>query len=168
MTIQAKGKYVRGGPRQRPVILDMPDGMKVTLRDQKPLLRLKQLELEDGFTIEDLVELLDSYVFFWSGEEQGFATSAKYEEELRALIRVRTADLFKVKDAEPLFCSKNSGGPRAASGKPSIRGRHTFVRAGAYKGPISSVREVVFQNGVLLPNSTQVRLPDQARFTPLF
>jgi hypothetical protein len=111
LIILAMGEYVRGKPRSLPKTLTMRDGSKVVLRDQEPLLRPGQLGLEPGFTLEDLVEMLDSHVFFWTKEGEGLATSKKYENEKRALLRVPTDALFRSNFGEPLFSRVNSGGP---------------------------------------------------------
>lgn len=165
LIIRARGTYEASPPRQSAESLQVPDG-QVQLRDQLPLLKKGQLVL-DGITIEELVELLDSHVYFWPSDNDGLASSTKYANEHLALIRVPTADLFKL-NQRPAFCEFNSGGPRATNGKGSRRTRNLFRRAPAFKEPISRVKEIVFHSKAMLPNSAEVRRHGTASFSPLF
>jgi hypothetical protein len=167
LSVQASGKYERGEPRAEMTALKMPDGTTVIIRDQEPLRRKGQLALEPGFSIEDLVEMLDSHIFFWTDEKQGLATSGKYATESRALLRVPTTDLFQANGNNALFSRVNSGGPRASKGKPSCRGRNTLLRPGAFKGPVCDVKEVAFPERVFLPPTTEVRMDGATRFVRL-
>lgn len=165
LIIRARGNYEASQPRRCSEMLLMPNG-QVQLRDQLPLLRKGQLVL-DGITMEELVEMLDSHVFFWASNTEGLAASTKYAAEQLALIRVPTADLFKL-NQRPAFCEFNSGGPRASKGKGSRRGRDLFRSASAFKESISRVREIVFNSKAVLPNSTNVRRHRETTFSRLF
>lgn len=164
--IEAEGTYTRRAPRATRQNLQLPNGSIRVLRDQEPLLREGQLELEPGFTIEALVELIDSHVFFWPRLDGGLSTSAKYEQEERVTLRVPTVDLFKDNQL-PFFCEFNSGGPRAGNGHGSPRGPKLFVGPGAFRGPVSAVKEIVFRDRAVLPASTAVLTETTRRWLPL-
>lgn len=161
-----EGSYTHRSPRATRQHLQLPNGSIRVLRDQKPLLRRGQLELEPGFTIEALVELIDSHVFFWPKLDGGLSNSSKYADEERVTLRVPAVDLFKVNPV-PYFCGFNSGGPRAVNGRGSPRGPGLFVGPGAFRGPVSDVREIVFRNHALLPESTAVLTEPVGRWLPL-
>ncbi|MBK7862489.1 MAG: hypothetical protein IPJ65_28555 [Archangiaceae bacterium] len=166
LIILAEGSYRQTEPRAMGRTLSI-DGHNVQLRDQAPLLVKGQLELEGGFSMTDLVTLLDAHVYFWPDVGSGLSTSAKYRGEDFALIRVSTWSMFK-RNGTALFCRVNSGGPRANNGRPSRRGPDLFQQASAFSGTVSKVEEVVFQKQANLPDNAEVSLDGGQTFTPLF
>ena len=166
LIIQAEGKYTPRPPRARRQELQFKDGSVRVLRDQEPLLRKGQIELEQGFTMEALTELIDSHVLFWPRDADGLTTSSKYQDEERATLRVPTADLFGA-NALPMFCRYNSGAGRASGGRPSPRGPKLFVGPGAFHAPVSAVREVAFKTDAVLPETTTVSVGSESRWSPL-
>lgn len=166
LIVEAEGAYVPGPPRTERRSLRAADGSVRVLRDQQPLLKKGQIRLEPGFTIEALVELIDSHVLFWPGLDEGLSTSSKYADEEQATLRVPMGDLFK-SNPLPLFCRVNSGGGRASGGLGSLRGPRLFVGPGAFRDGVSSVKEVAFKNRAVLPPSTEVAQGRDRRFVPL-
>jgi hypothetical protein len=166
LIIQAEGKYAPRLPRACRQELRFPDGSVRVLRDQEPPLRPGQIELERGFTLEALSELIDSHVLFWPREADGLTTSSKYQNEERVILRIPTADLFAA-NALPMFCKYNSGAGRATSGRPSPRGPKLFVGPGAFRAPISAVREVGFKIKAVLPETTTVSVGSESRWSRL-
>src|SRR4051794_8807941 len=65
-------KAGRGPLRQRrhgPLSIDL-DGEAVIIRDQDPLFE-GNIQFEGGWVFTDLLDCLNSYVFFWAGRESG-------------------------------------------------------------------------------------------------
>ena len=162
----AEGKYTQTEPRVDSRTL-LVDGQLIQIRDQAPLLVRGQLQLEDGFTMAQLVALLDDQVYFWPALSLGLSTATKYMDEEFALIRVSTEAMFK-SNSRPRFCRFNSGGPRANGGKPSRRGPDLFHPAQAFRETIARVNEVVFEAQARLPASAEVSLDGGETFVPLF
>lgn len=164
---RAESRYVRSLPRQAQRVLNV-DGEVVVLRDQLPLLN-GQVQLADGFSIVDLVALLDRHVFFWPARVGdaggGFLASPKYAEERTTLLRVRLADLLNAnQNVGPFFCRYNSGAGRMSNGKASPRGPELFAGVAAFDGTPGAVTEVVFRDEVRLPPALDLREPGSAEF----
>jgi len=138
------------------------DGSAVSLRDQKPLLS-GNMELTGGFTFEDVVEALNSRVFFWPGSHEGPTRPgenhfARYVSERPAILRCRFQSLMSANPSlEPLFCPYNSGAPRVVNGSKSPRGPDTFLKACDFPRKASGVVEVTFIDKVLLPQDAELR-----------
>lgn len=133
---------------------------KVWIRDQAPLHR-GNVRLEQGWEFEDLVELLNSMVFFWPGDDQepiayGVRHFERYEGEDLTILRVPFVDMVAANPKNPpLFCKYNSGSPRCSGGKPSPRSRETFASADDAPFSNSNVVEVTFRGTANLPRSTE-------------
>lgn len=88
------------------------NGTNTWLRDQLPLHR-KNVQLEDGFSFEDLVSSLNERVFFWPGHsagpiDYGRRHYARYSSEGPAVLRVPTSSLFLANASRrPLFSCVN-------------------------------------------------------------
>lgn len=136
-------------------------GELLHIRDQAPLKR-GNLTLSADWTFEDVIELLNSRVFFWPGTERGPIPSGerhflRYAEEQVAILRVPTADLLAANPAsEPEFCKWNSGAPRWSRGIRPMRGPDTFVRAPLVSYREREVVELTFAAPVALPSTTMV------------
>lgn len=133
------------------------DGKTVLLRDQRPLFQ-GNIEFQDGWAFEDLLQELNRRVYFWPGTEKGPSAYGlrhfeRYSKtECAWLIRIPTADLFSINEAVvPEFCQYNSGAPRCSGGKKSPRGASTFLPADRFAGTPSDVVEVTFTSAVRLP-----------------
>lgn len=142
--------------------LDVEIGSKVIqLQNQFPL-RAANIAFEGRWNFEDVVECLNSHVFFWPGTERGpiesginhFSSSLWGQRP--AVIRMRTEELFQSNpDATPLFCPYNSGSPRWSHENPSPRGPRTFLPAQEFERTASQVIEVVFFANVCLPKKAE-------------
>lgn len=94
-----------------------------------------QIEFEDGWGLEELVEDLNRRVFFWPGWEHkliehGLNHFKRYRAECPAILRLRFDSLRRHnQEHTPLFCKFNSGSPRSYLGRHSPRGPATFLPA---------------------------------------
>lgn len=133
----------------------------IVVWDQVPLHR-GNLELAAGFSYEDLIEMINKRIFFWSGTARGpikYAIShfERYRAEYPVVLRVEFRSLLDANPmAEPKFCRYNSGSPRCSNGHKSPRGPNTFVPAEKFDLPPSAVVEVTFETAIVLPNETEV------------
>lgn len=129
---------------------------EVQLRDQAPL-HAANIKFTDGWELENLVEVLNSLVFFWPGtargpNDSGLRHYGRYKDEQPVMLRALTSALLKQNPrATPLFCRFNSGSPRFVGGRPSPRGLNTFVNASRFDGTPSEVVELTFIKGIQLP-----------------
>jgi hypothetical protein len=133
---------------------------QVIIRDQDPL-HPGSSALTEGFSFDDLVELLNSFVYFWPGTAKGpndrgrshFARYAKTEDAV--VIRIPTASLFAANPTlTPHASAYNSGSPRCnpqAGGRKSPRGPDTFLPFPAFSHTPSKVIELTFNAPVILP-----------------
>lgn len=135
------------------------NGHRIAIRDQSPL-HAGNIDFADGFTMEDMLTLLNGLVFFWPGTERGpiaygIRHYARYSHERPAVIRVRTERILRNPNSI-LVCQYNSGSPRWNAGRASPRGAATFV--GIEKSVLkpSSVVELVSNSPVSLEESTLV------------
>lgn len=137
------------------------DGEILHIRDQAPLKR-GNLALSSDWMFEDVVELLNSRVFFWPGTARGPVPSGerhflRYADEAVAILRVPTGELFAANpNVVPEFCKWNSGAPRWSRGIQPVRGPSTFGHAAelSYRG--REVVELTFTRPVVLPSGTVV------------
>lgn len=124
------------------------------LRDQRPLYA-GNVDLQGEWEFGDLVEALNSRVFFWPGNDAvpiayGLRHFQRYRSEDAVVLRIATAALFDC-NAEPAFCRYNSGSPRCSGGKGSPRGPQTFVSADVASFSAGQVVEVTFNGHVKIP-----------------
>jgi hypothetical protein len=117
------------------------------------------IAFDPGWNLARLVEYLNGFVFFWPGAtggpiDHGIRHAERYLAvgEHLAFLRIPTESL-PLGDA--LFSSVNSGSPRTANGRKSRRGSETFVPADRFVRSPSQVVEVVFQDSIELPDSTE-------------
>jgi len=133
---------------------------RVLLRDQAPL-HEGNIGFTGEWTFEDLLEDLNSRVFFWPGSqrgpnEYGVRHFEHYAAEHPVMIRVPFDSLRdRNPDRIPLFTKYNTGSPRYSGGRPSPRGPDTFLPAEQCTFPPSKVVEVTFLESVMLPNDSQ-------------
>ena len=139
------------------------EGGRIELRDQQPLVA-GHIDFQDGFSLTDLVNLINQHVFFWPGRESGPIRSGsnhfeRYRHENPFVLRVPTLSLLKVNsECEPLFCRYNSGAPRCSGGKRSPRGMSTYLDSRSFLGTPSQVTEFVVRGAVVLPGDTEVSI----------
>ena len=146
---------------------------RVVIRDQSPL-HAGNIQLEDGRSIGDIVQLLNERVFFWPGGPSspnacGERHFEKYRAEDPAVLRVRTSDvLADPRNTEPEFCRFNSGSPRWSGGRASPRGPSTFAGPAIATCRPSAVVEVTFVGRVHLPEGSAeyCRLSEWAKWQP--
>ena len=138
----------------------MIEQSEVFLTDQKPL-HSGNIVFEGGWELEDLIETLNTFVFFWPGTEEGpngygRGHFTRYRNEQPVMVRAVTEVLLTLNAAvTPLFCPFNSGSPRFSRAMPSPRGPNTFLTAIEFPRPPARVVELVFAGGIQLPGSTQ-------------
>lgn len=148
------------------------DSRQLFLRDQAPL-HAGNIEFEDGWGLEDLVEDLNRRVFFWSGWERGPIPHGenhfeRYKSESPVILRTRFDSLCKHNPKNtPLFCKFNSGAPRRYQGRGSPRGPRTFLPAHACPYTAGCVVEVTFLEAVALPPDTEVSNCPNGGWRPL-
>lgn len=137
------------------------DGQSVVIRDQAPL-HPGNVALGSDWSFEDLVEALNSRVFFWPGNADspisyGLRHFARYQNEPTAIIRVRLLDIVAANpDRNALVCRYNSGSPRCNAGRASPRSSATFIPISAAPWRSGEVVEVTFAPDVRLPPTAQV------------
>jgi len=129
----------------------------IWIRDQMPL-HAGNASLLDGWTFEDLIESLNKRVYFWTGGINGASDYGKrhferYRDERPVILRVATSELFSAnRNRKPHYCKFNSGSPRCSYGLRSPRGPTTFLPSTEVDYRPSDVREVTFENEVVLPD----------------
>lgn len=102
---------------------------------------------------------LNSFVFFRTGKEEGPTGTRqghfkRYVNERPEVLSVPTKCLFKA-NPSPLFSRDNSGAPRYTKGKQIRRGPDTFVVGNAFRYPLFHVVEVVLQEKIILPDTSE-------------
>lgn len=122
---------------------------EIVIRDQAPL-HQGPIQLDDGWSYEDLVNHINQFVFLWPGNGDrlipyGERHFARYAHEDPVIFRFCTADLLAVNGNIPLFSRCNSGAPRCSRGKYAPRGADTFLGADGFGHRPSSVVEVVLK-----------------------
>jgi len=139
----------------------MTDHGHAWLQTQRPL-HAGNIDFRDSYSLEDVVGMLNSKVFFWPGSKAGpidYGTrhlDANKWPSAASMLRVRTIDIFRSAASNPpQFCQYNSGSPRCSKGKKSPRGSNTFSTADYYAKSPGSIKEVVFDDHVDLPVSTE-------------
>lgn len=144
-------------PNKVPLVID---DQQVFIRDQAPLYE-GNIEFTHGWSLHDLIESLNSRVFFWPGTEfgpipHGIRHFNRYQSEYPVILRVRFEALYEInRQREPLFCKYNSGSPRYNQGWPSPRGPNTFLPAETCSYKPSQVVEVTFLEYVVLPDDVE-------------
>jgi hypothetical protein len=137
------------------------NGHECLLRDQAPL-HPGNIALDDDSTFDDVVELLNRFVFFWPGTDAGPSDYGnrhfrRYESERPVVLRVPTADLMRSTTPRSVrLCRYNSGAPRCSGGRKSPRGRSTFIPMADFPDRVGDVVEVVVETSAILPSSTQL------------
>jgi hypothetical protein len=155
------GRYDLLRSRRRRHEKIMVGGTVILVRDQAPLHK-GNLDLPNGYSYEDLIESINSRIFFWPGTAAGPISYGdrhfkRYRAERPVILRVGIESLLRANPAvEPMFCRYNSGSPRCSNGRKSPRGPDTFVTAARFEGIPSSVVEVTFEGALVLPADTTV------------
>ncbi len=147
-------------------------GKQRLLRDQQPLYA-GNIEFEDSHKFEDVVAMLNRYVFFWPGKEDGPSDYGvrhfqRYQSERPVVIRIRTKDALKGSRRDGLrLCAYNSGAPRCSAGRKSPRGPETFLPLSEFPHGVSRVVEVVVEHEVELPTGAEVGHHPQGPYSPM-
>lgn len=170
--IQANAQGLLSERRREHVSLSF-SGTTIKLRDQKPL-HAGNMLLEGGLSFGEFVAILNGRVFFWPGYSNGLPIPYgqrhydRYAAESPLLLRVPTADLLAHNQhLQPEFCKFNSGSPRWTNGRPSPRGRQTFLDGSLANFGAASVVEVTFAGVVSLPATTQIGPTPSGPWSPL-
>jgi hypothetical protein len=151
------------------------ENMTVRLQGQAPL-HAGNIAFEDNWALDDLIECLNGFVFFWPGTELGpcrygrnHFDSSSWDETPVALLKVRTANVFQFESSNrPHFCRFNSGAPRCVNGRKSPRGRSTFLPPSEFVGTPARVSEVVFRGSLFLPHDTEFAVSPEGPWRSLF
>ena len=143
---------------------------EVYVRDQAPL-HEGNIALAEGFSYSDLIELINSFVFFWPGDHQGPSAYgrrhfARYRHEGPVILRIRTRDLIDSGAAVHL-CRYNSGAPRCSQGRGSPRGPDTFAPIRDFAEGVASIVEVVVPQRLSLPGTVEIAESPSGPFTLL-
>lgn len=171
--IQAANQLNLLSLRRRELREIIVDGETVILRDQAPL-HAGHIDFQNGWTFPQLIESLNSRVFFWPGDgggpiAHGERHFARYEDQGPAILRIPLAALVEANpDRLPLFCHFNSGSPRTVGGRKSPRGPRTFLSCDQFERNHRDVIEVTFEDIVALPmDETEVQLEPGGTWQPL-
>jgi hypothetical protein len=132
----------------------------VKIRDQDKL-HAANIEFESGWDLTRFIGHVDSHVFFWPGTplgpiKNGQEHFGRYAHERPVLIRVGFRALVNANEsATLLLCRFNSGAPRTIPplGRRSPRGSTTYVPAEEFDGTAKDVKEVVFRDNLILPQT---------------
>lgn len=140
----------------------------ITLNDQQPLQESRCIKLSCPFG--DYVALLNTFVFFWPGNEAGPKPKGRLAERFAEKYKVYGCLRVPVRDAwnnkqNPLFCKYNSGAPQ---GRDCVtRGPEIFQPADITPLKTQHVAEVVFKGVFSIPDSAEWRSPGKAKWEPL-
>ena len=165
-----RSDLVRERRRQHEIV--MVAGEAVSIRDQAPL-HEGNLELVQGWTLADLVEHLNSRVFFWPGKDDGPNPNGcrhwnRYETERPSMLRMPFVSLLAVNaGVAPEFCAFNSGSPRYSKGRRSPRSSSTFARSEMAAFSPSETVEVTFTQSIRLPEDAELGASPQGAWRPL-
>ena len=146
---------------------------QVLIRDQAPL-HEANIAFTHGMKLGDFIAALISKVFFWPGNavgpiEYGRNYHNRYLEEGPVILRIPTQELIQANlHTFPLFCRCNSGSPRRYNGLARPRGPETFLSAEEYADRPSTVKELVLEERVALPISTEFSTGAFVDFKPFF
>ena len=140
------------------------------LRDQNPL-HDGNISYEAGWDFERFINELNRHVFFWPGSptepiQMGRNHFQRYAQENPVILRFISDDLFD-KNPDPKFCKYNSGAPRCTNGLGSPRGINTFQPASTSQLSPGQVKEVVFEDEVILPQIAEFKLFNSLNWTSI-
>lgn len=132
--LDAGGQHHRLRMRRDSLVEFVVDGEPIVLTDQSPI-NPKNIAFQGGWSLPDLVEALNSRVFFWRGGPEGLLKAnqkhfGKYEKVGHRLVFIRSRfDETNRLNAErgPELCKHNSGAARQHDGDLIPRGPGTFV-----------------------------------------
>lgn len=140
-------------------------GNKIYLGDHEPLSE-RNIIWEGGWTLNTLLEALDSRIFFFVSSTERIPkqcksfVSRKLTRNIEMKILRIPTQILAVKGSGIEFCRYNSGAPRHwpsnGIGKPSPRGPNTFVDHSLVNFPISEIKEVTFLSSITLPRETRL------------
>ncbi len=144
------------GRRRKPATVVIGNH-RVDVRDQLPL-RPGSIKFQDGWELQDLLDELNSRVFFWPGDERrprgrSEGHYKKYADSGEvAVLRMPLRSLLCSNPARRMYVSKcNSGSARNNQGKPVVRGPRTFAFPEAADFTRGKVIEFSFRGSVSLP-----------------
>lgn len=133
----------------------------VDVQDQLPL-RPGSIKFQDGWELQDLLDELNSRVFFWPGdEERARGRSESHYEKYAALgevavLRMPLESLLASNPTRRLYVSRcNSGSARSQQGKPVARGPQTFTFPETADFTRGKVIELSLRGEVTLPAITE-------------
>lgn len=158
----------------RPDAVQVPIGRDViTVCDQAPLYA-GNIALAPDFTFEDLLKLLNGFVFFWPGGEDGPMTPGRnhferYRQSRPSVLRIPSGHLADSGPSPaPLFSRYNTGAPRFSRGQASPRGPDVFKSHDRFEGTLSDVVEVGFSFSLPLPATTEFSIEPFSAWRPMF
>lgn len=134
------------------------NGVKVSIRDQRPLNAALNKCLEGNCTREDYIRLLNSRVFFWATLERLQIHFKRYEDENPIILRIETVVALELNPHVQL-CRLNSGATRPShhlGGKAPSRGFDTFKTLDDFNLPASQIVEITFPERFVLPDSFHI------------
>ena len=134
-------------PRRHPVSLKLESG-QVTLRDQGPLFKTKDLQsiLGDGLSIADWIHLLNRRVYFFTDQKNMQALVDKYVklEGAQDVLILSPMRLYDVAKNRIELAAQNTG---AIARRPGVKKyRNTFMPVGQF--PNQKPSEVTVLDGV--------------------
>jgi hypothetical protein len=172
-SLMAKAQQPVAETARRPKPELLHSGHEIWLQTQRQLHK-GNIALDDGFTFENLLSLLNSKIFFWPGTSSGpIPCGLRHLKgndwpSAAVLLRVRTQKMLESANSPVEFCAYNSGSPRRVDGRKSPRGPHTFAPARSFERNAGKVVEVVFSQRADLPRTTEVWSKTRGDWTPLF
>lgn len=120
---------IEARPRPRSVVLDTPGLPQAVIRDQRPLLPLRDEHLVGGLTVSDWCRLLNARVYLFTTEADAAKLAAAYP--VQQVDVLRTAALLECCAADIELARINTGN---AMRRPAPRGPSTFARIEGFSG----------------------------------
>jgi hypothetical protein len=138
------------------------DGVRIEIRDQKPL-HAGHIVFDPGFTFGEFLAELNDRTFMWAGTakgpvDRGDSHYARYAASGKVMtIRCRLNRLMELNQNEALYVTKcNSGAPRSHPRKGlAERGPSTFCLLNEAEFGAKDVKEMSYRRITLLPDDTE-------------
>ena len=135
------------------------EGRDILIRNQYPLAP-ESLDLGATGTLEEYVECLNSYVYFWPGTasgpvDDGIRMFYRTNGTPSVVIRIPTCALINANQASSVYVSTcNTGAAWTAQGLRSRRSPEVFQPFDEFSERPANIQEICFAGRVCLPEQT--------------
>jgi len=156
----------------RPYAAKVTNGRSQFWLQTQGVLHEANIDFLAGYDFQSLIDRLNSLVFFWPGDASGPIPAG--QNHLRGnkwpsnSVSLRVPSREVISSNLPLFCAYNSGSPRCSGGRKSPRGTETFLPSSLFERTAGRAVEVVFEDCIDLPQSTEVFDELRRSWRPLF